>query len=396
MHENLPKLNELLTPYGQVEIYTGRTPPIASLKKADALFIRSGTLVNTAFLKQAPNVRFIGTGTIGTEHLDLTALAQQNIAFASAPGANARSVGEYVLAAALTLAEKKQLSLKRKKALIIGAGHTGTEAGKRLKALGMQVRYLDPNPVRPKPATCMTDWTALKDADLISLHVPLTRTGKNATYHLIDAKKLAQIKPQAIVINASRGAVIDNQALLNCLALDSGLAKHSTQRKPPFYIALDVWEGEPQVLVDLVPWVDIATAHIAGHSIEGKIRGSLQLFIAAAKHFDWAITELDWHAYLPLDILSVKQQLYREPNTTAITQKEQYEWVRACYNILKDDEAFRTRGLTAEGFDTLRKDYPIRRELSSVQIQLAQQTQKEQVKRLQTLGFEVELLQECQ
>lgn len=173
IHDNLPRLGELLSGRGELRFFSGRTPPDELLIDTQVLFIRSITKVDAALLEKAPQLQFVGTGTIGTEHVDLSLLRARGIDFASAPGANSISVGEYILAAALNLACRAKVELTGKRALIIGAGHTGTQAGKRLSALGMEVQYIDPAPVIAAEDKTFVDWTALPQADLISCHVPL-------------------------------------------------------------------------------------------------------------------------------------------------------------------------------------------------------------------------------
>ncbi|RUO43808.1 4-phosphoerythronate dehydrogenase [Aliidiomarina taiwanensis] len=370
IHENLPKLSQYLEGYGTLQTFSGRTPPSELLANTHALLIRSVTQVNARLLEQAPNLSFVGTGTIGTEHVDTQTLAERNIGFASAPGANAISVGEYVLAATLELASKAQVSLDGKRALIIGAGHTGTQAGLRLAALGMQVEYIDPAPVLPTDNKTMVGWEALATADVVSLHVPLIHAGEHATYHLFNEKNLAQLKPGAIFINASRGPVIQELALIKRL-----------RTGPKLYCALDVWEQEPQVSRELVGLVNIATPHIAGHSQEGKIRGSYLLYKALAAYFCWPHANKSEEIYMPergiREFSSLSQDTQRIPQST-IT-----EWVRSSYDIMADDKAFRAQGLSPEGFDGLRKKYQHRRELSATCVKVWKQHEKQ----CQQLGF---------
>lgn len=369
IHDNLPTLENYIQGYGQVTFFSGRTPPASALRQTHVLLIRSGTAVNRDLLACAPQLKFVGTGTIGIEHVDVQALHERDIGFASAPGSNAIAVGEYVLAAVLELAAQAKTNLTGKLALVVGAGHTGEQAGQRLAALGMQVRYIDPAPVLPFQNKQQGDWSQLPEADVVSLHVPLTQgvDSQHATWHLMGAEKLAQLKPDAILINASRGAVVDNTALLARL-----------QQGPKLYCALDVWEGEPSIKTELLAYVNLATAHIAGHSLEGKLRASYLLYQALHDYFKWPERRLSVDTFMPQR--GIRHFSHCQPNQATFLN-----WVRASYAIQQDNQDFREQGLTAKGFDQLRKNYHHRRELSATQVQVPEIWQSV----CQQLGFTV-------
>lgn len=388
VHENLPFMADYLQRQEQENkqdeliLFSGRIPPTDALAQADVLLIRSTTQVDQALIDAAPQLRFIGTGTVGMDHMDLSLLQDRGIAYANAPGANAIAVGEYVLAACLTLAQKAQVQLAGKKALVIGAGHTGTQAGQRLEALGMQVRYIDPNPVLPKRADQLTTWGALPEADVVTCHVPLITaqqaqaTQEQVTGHLLGAEQLAQLKDNCLLINASRGAVVDNQALASVL--------YERQGQPnKIWTALDVWEGEPAVYQPLIDLVDIGTAHIAGHSIEGKIRGSYLLYLALHQHFAWPSPVLDEALFMPPAHL----EAWLWPEQNKKQQSLWYDWVRACYDIEADSNLFKQQAFNAAGFDSLRKGYQ-RREYSAQRVQMPLELQGVAEK----LGFQLELI----
>ncbi|MCO4322039.1 4-phosphoerythronate dehydrogenase [Aliidiomarina quisquiliarum] len=374
IHENLPKLDCYLQGRGQIKTFSGRTPPAADLLAAEVLLIRSVTKVTKELLDLAPQLKFVGTGTIGTEHVDVDALQKRGIGFASAPGANAISVGEYVLAAVLELAATAKLELAGKLALVVGAGHTGVQAGKRLAALGMDVRYIDPEPVLPKADKTFGDWSLLAQADVITFHVPLTTAAPHSTLHLMHAEQLALLKPDAILVNASRGPVVHNQALLQRL-----------KDGPRLYCALDVWEGEPSVNLELLQRVGLATPHIAGHSLEGKIRGSYKLYEALYEFFSWKGKRLSESHFMP----AVNLRQFTAPTLAnqKLPQALVTDWVRSSYAIVADDNDFRVHGVTAEGFDRLRKVYQHRRELSATCVKVPETF----LNQCQQLGFKVEL-----
>ena len=359
--------------------FSGRVPPQNELRNTDVLLIRSVTQVTSELLDHAPQLRFLGTGTIGTDHVDTAACEARGVEFCSTPGANAISVGEYVLAATLTLANRKQRCLQGLNALVVGAGHTGSQAGAKLAALGMRVRFIDPNPTLPRDNKEFCDWSALAEADVISFHVPLLKTGANPTFHLLNADRLKLLKSDAILINASRGAVINNSALFELLA------RHDKN----IHVVLDVWEGEPQVMTELVPHVEIATPHIAGHSIEGKLRASYMLYEKVLGKFPALQQTKQWCdiALPPL----LKRWPWQTLDSGLEMQKQVLQSISRVSIILnKMIRVFRAQGLTREGFDALRQNYSIRRELSALKIKC----RASNANALQAIGFGVELTSE--
>ncbi|MGX5914558.1 4-phosphoerythronate dehydrogenase [Aliidiomarina sp. Khilg15.8] len=372
--DNIPLAREVFTTQGTVERFSGRTPAPEQLHAADVLLVRSITQVNAELLEQAPRLKFVGTATIGCEHVDEDALAARGIGFASSPGANADSVGEYVFTAVLALAQKKSWTLAKRSAAIVGAGATGRAAGRRLSALGIQVEYYDP----PRQAESCRDfdyitWEQVLGADIISLHVPLLRQGPHATYHLFDEAALARLQAEQLLINSSRGAVVDNAALGRRL-----------QNHGPVTV-LDVWEGEPQIDVALLDYIEIATPHIAGHSLNGKFRGTQMLYEACRKFFAWSSPEPDWEGLFP-----APTQLGWEC-TGMPTQKQLTQWSLDNYPIWQDDQAMRQRGTSGAGFDELRRNYPVRYELCSQIVEVPASLKKTDQDRMQAMGFNLHI-----
>ncbi len=370
--KNLPAAQELLSEYGELHFFEGRELPSELLAEAEILLIRSVTQISEAILSQAPKLKFVGTATIGTDHVDLSALAARNITFANAAGCNAVAVGEYVLSAAFAVAHEHQLTLQGKRALIVGAGNTGSEVGARLSALGMEVAYIDPIKQEAGADVEFSDWQQLHQFDLISLHVPMQKHGEYTTWHLLDAERINRLKPGTLLVNASRGAVVDNQALYQRL-----------QTQDDIYVVLDVWEGEPDVLTELVALVDIATPHIAGHSIEGKIRGTYRLYTQLHAHFGFATPILPERNVLPG---FCDEEIYVASD---YTEADIGQWVQKVYPVVQDDSSFRQNGLTALGFDKLRKEYALRRELWSQVLVCSPNCSGKQQKQLEALGFSI-------
>lgn len=374
--QNIPLAQEVFTEHGTIERFSGREPALEQLRQAEVLLIRSITEVNKALLDNAPNLKFVGTATIGCEHVDEDELQARGIGFASSPGANADSVAEYVFTAVLAMAEKASWTLTGRSAAIIGAGATGRAAGRRLSALGMDVQYYDP----PREDDGCTEfeyigWDQVLRADIISLHVPLLKDGPYPTYHLLDEQVIQQLQPEQFLINCSRGAVVDNSAL----------CKHLRHKGP--LAALDVWEGEPHIDTTLLDYVDIATPHIAGHSLNGKIRGTQMLYQACREFFDWATPEPDWAGLFPAPA-SYGWECESMPEQEQLTR-----WVLENYPIWKDDAAMREDGRTAKGFDQLRRDYPVRYELISQIVHVPATLKKADYDRMQAMGFNLQINQ---
>lgn len=359
---NIPRLAQWLRALGcSVTEYTERRPSADLLQACHALFVRSVTRVSAELLDAAPELRWLATATIGTDHIDRDELQRRGIAWSAAAGANAESVGQYILNATVEclLRQASQQTLPLQNAIgqaptaaIVGAGHTGQAAGRRLAGLGFAVHYYDP-PLLQATATaaeqtCATlgvhaDWQRVLQADLISLHVPLTRTGEHPTYHLLGAAELAQLAPHTLLLNASRGPVIAQAALLAAL------------QRQPRPVVLDVWEFEPVVNADLVAHCQVATAHIAGHSLEGKIGGAKLVFEAFCRHFS-----LHPPAHLADDLSTELTAMWRL--SAAPTLQTLATHLRAIYDVREDDARFRQQGLNSAGFDRLRKEYPARRQ----------------------------------
>ncbi len=348
--ENIPFAQQILSQHGEVVAIDGRNMQLEQLCNADALLVRSVTAVNAQLLGEAKQLKFVGTATIGTDHIDQVLLSELGISFASAPGCNAVAVGEYVITALLAAALELKQSLRGKSIAIVGAGNTGSQVAKRAAALGMQVLLYDPPLQQCGLCEESVSFAQVLKADVISLHVPATKGGEYATYHMFAEAQLKQLKPEQILINACRGDVIDNQALLRQAKL---------QLSP--LLVLDVWEGEPSVLSELVDYAYIATPHIAGYSLEGKMRGTSMIYQSMCQALDIAY-------------LDPSDNLLDEAAFTQVTLNGQLDDVNVArlsqfvYDIFADDRRFRRYGLTPKGFDNLRKNYPQRREFSSLQV----------------------------
>ncbi len=355
--ENIPLLDAFFEGFGEVSRVPGRAIDRAALEQADVLLVRSVTNVNRALLEGTP-VRFVGTCTIGTDHLDLDYFQKAGIQWSSAPGCNARGVVDYVLGSLQTLAEIEGADLKQRTYGIVGAGEVGGRLVKVLKGLGWNVLVCDP----PRQITEDGDYVILQQVieqcDVISLHTPLIKSGNGSTWHLFDRQRLAQLKPGTWLINASRGAVVDNAALREVL-----LAREDLQA------VLDVWEGEPEVDVDLADLCVLATPHIAGYSLDGKQRGTAQIYQALCAHLGQE-PSIHLSDLLPAPWLA---EMHLHPETDPA-------WAlatlcRSVYDPRRDDADFRRSlvgnvGEQRAAFDLLRKQYPVRREIEGLKVRI--------------------------
>ncbi|QOL25282.1 4-phosphoerythronate dehydrogenase [Thalassotalea sp. LPB0316] len=347
--ENMPFAREFFSEFGEVIPFSGRDVSAHALADADVLLVRSITNVNQALLSSNKRLKFVGSATIGFDHIDLAYLAKRNIFFTSAPGCNAVSVAEYVISALVVLAEQGQFSLLNKTVGIVGAGNTGSRLSEKLSALGINYKLHDPILEQAGDTRKFSSLDEVLACDIISLHVPKTMSGEHATYHLLDKTRLASIRDDQILVNACRGEVIDNQALLSLKQAGAG-----------FSLVLDVWENEPNILLPLIEHADIATAHIAGYSLEGKARGTEMLYQALCRELGKPVSK-SLKAFLP-------QPMFEQVKINqSINEILLNPLVKMVYDVRRDDAIFRQQ-IHSCGFDKIRKTYPARREFSSLSV----------------------------
>lgn len=359
----------------------GRNMEADQVQDADALIVRSITKVNEALLAGS-SVRFVGTATIGVDHIDLDYLAAQNITFTSAPGCNARSVVEYVISALLELESIRDFSLEGKSIGIIGVGNVGSRLREQCEALGLRVLACDP-PLQEQGVSGLVSPDEAWQADIVSLHVPYNLEGRHSTHHLGDQKRLRAMVPGAVLINTARGPVVDNMALSRVL-----------DERYDLSVVLDVWEGEPFVNIELASQVDIATPHIAGYSHDGKVRGTWMIYQALCQHLGQEVVLHETDLIDPkLNLLLDLQSEQVAGPTTA------RDILTRVYDIREDDIGLRTslrlpRDKRAIGFDALRKSYRVRREFTTVRVRGQDYLQSVlpplEFNRLKALGLKLE------
>jgi len=276
--ESMPLAEYFFGSLGDVQRHPGRTMNASVLSGAEVLLVRSITQVNPLLLEGSP-VTFVGSATIGTDHVDLSYLARKGIRFSHAPGCNARAVAEYVLAAVLYWASGEGCSLDSLCLAVVGYGHVGREVA---HLLGPLMRHVVVDPfldAADYPGVEFVSMSSAWQADIVTLHVPLTREGAHSTFHLLNQGNLSAEKTPGLLINAARGGVVDNRALQEILV-----------RRPGMACVLDVWEGEPGISPALLKNVLLGSPHVAGHTLEGKYRGTWQLYLAACEYFGHAVS----------------------------------------------------------------------------------------------------------
>jgi erythronate-4-phosphate dehydrogenase len=349
--ENMPYVDALFGYLGKIEYVNGRTLTPKQVEDADVLLVRSVTKVNAALINNAHKLKFVGSATIGTDHVDVEYLSTRNIYFTNAPGCNATAVGEYAFIAMLELAQRFGESLAGKVVGIVGAGNTGTAAAKCMQAYGLKVLLCDPiKALQGDTREFVSLDTIIEQADIISLHVPITKEGEHKTWYLFDETRLNKLKPNTWLLNCCRGEVIDNRALIKF-----------KQQRDDVKLVLDVWEGEPNPMAELVALAEFATPHIAGYSLEGKARGTFMLYQKWCELLDFPIKK-------SLESLLPAFQFNQIVSQGDLTEGQLLKLSRLVYDLRDDDFNFRGCFSTATGFDLMRKNHTYRREYSAISL----------------------------
>ncbi|MFA6127282.1 MAG: 4-phosphoerythronate dehydrogenase [Bacteroidales bacterium] len=334
----IPFIKGIFEPHAEVLYLPGGEIRREHLLKADCLLVRTRTQCDQKLLKKT-NVKFIGTATIGFDHIDTKWCENNGIAWTNAPGCNSGAVMQYVTSALYEMARRKNFHLADKTLGIIGVGNVGKKIAKKARELGMTVILNDPPRQRTEGGNEFTDLTTLlKNADIITLHVPLNRDGTDKTIQMVDGEFLKNIKPGAILINSSRGEVIEEGEVLRELRE----VREVREVKRLGGIVMDVWQNEPDINRELMDLVDIATPHIAGYSVEGKYNATKIIVQEASRFFG-----------IPLSTFPPLIRDGREVNQTGPMEP---------YDISSDDKNLRE---SPETFEQQRNNYPARWEFQS-------------------------------
>ncbi len=369
----IPFLKGVLEPFAQVVYLPGKETPPEVVRDADALITRTRTKCNEALLKGS-QVQVIATATIGFDHIDTAWCDRNGIFWENAPGCNSGSVQQYIASVLVTLARKYGFCLADKTLGVVGVGHVGRKVARIASLLGMKVLLNDPPRARKEGPEGFVGLDELcSQSDLITVHVPLQREGEDATWHLFDRARLESLRPDQILINSSRGPVVDNAALKDVL-LSGGLKA----------AVLDVWEGEPDLDPGLVDALAISTPHIAGYSADGKANGTSAAVQTVSRTLGlplatWEVEEIPAPPQALLFTVEAAGKSLQDVLTEAVLHT---------YDVSQDSDALRG---ALDQFERLRGDYPVRREFPAFTVSLKDGT-PEMAERLKAIGFKVEII----
>lgn len=364
---DIPYAQEAFSTLGQVTLLEQNEICDRSLIPFDALIVRSTCRVDARLLANS-HIRFVGSTTIGHDHIDHNYLAEKKISFSCAPGCNAEAVGEFVINAILQFLKINNLKIDNHRLGIIGFGHTGSALFRKAKALGLQTCLCDPLLQKgDKKTDFLTLNEIIKRANILSFHVPLTLNGDYPTYHLLNDEITKSLSLDTILINTSRGEVFDQRAII----------KHRSNFKG---LILDVWENEPGISTEVLEKTNIATPHVAGYSKEGKAKAThiiyQQLCNYLQKKSRWAPLKYTGNQNQIIDLFDEKMDLA--------------EILRLTYDIFQDDQELRALSHSdspSDLFKNLRNNYSYRSEFRNFSLNHTKRIPKDLLGQLNSLGF---------
>jgi erythronate-4-phosphate dehydrogenase len=364
--QNIRAAAETFDQHGEVVRLNGRTISRSDLVDADALIVRSVTRVDAALLEGTP-VGFVGTATIGTDHLDIPWLEANGITWTSAPGCNADPASQYTLAIAWLACERLGRSLYDQTVGVIGRGNVGSRVQRLFESLGLEVVANDP-PLADRGEPGLVSQEEALACTIVCLHTPLTRDGPYPTFRMISEEQIARMPAGALLMNAGRGDVIDGEALMQAL------------RAKRIHSALDVWPGEPRIDAELLEAVTVGTPHVAGYSDDGKRNGTLMVYDAFCVWADEPRSREAGHA-------GPGPELIVETGDDAVSRALE----AACF-VERHDQAMRRLAALdmeerAAAFDVLRRDYPPRRDFQAWRVHCPDDVS---ARRLKGLGFQAD------
>lgn len=366
----IPFIKGVLEPYAEVVYLPGKETTPEVVRDADAIITRTRTKCCESLLKGSA-VKVIATATIGFDHIDTGWCESNGIIWRNAPGCNSWSVKQYVSSVLVRLAEKHSLRFEDLTVGVVGVGNVGSKVAEAARILGCKVLLNDPPRARKEgPEAFVSLDEIVAKSDIITVHVPLTKDGEDCTQHLFDADRIAQLRPSQILINSSRGPVVDNAALK--AALKAGGLRGAV---------LDVWEGEPDLDPELVDLLDFATPHIAGYSADGKANGTTMSVRTVAEVLGLPLT-----AWTASGVPAPPQALEFEIDAAGKTRQQVLsEAILHTYDVAEDTAALRA---DLGAFEKLRGDYPVRREPTAFAVRL-RNAAPEVAESISKLGFEI-------
>jgi len=339
-------LDELFGDLAKITRVNGRSINSEQVANADALVLRSTAKVTPALLKGS-KVQFVGTCTIGTDHLATDYMDANSIVWRNAPGCNAAGVADYVIACLNHAWQTLGIDPSQQTIGIVGAGNVGGQLAQRLQKAGFNLLQCDP----PKADGGHQGYVELDEllarCQIVCLHTPLTKTGAHATDNLLHEQRIKNLAKGTVLISAGRGEVVDQQALLE---------RQKTHQD--LHLFMDVWHQEPNIDKSLFDYCHCVTPHIAGHSLEGKVRGTYMIYEDFCKHFGLP-SKHNLDDLIPKPDLSMLQL-----NPTAEAKQVLALACGNVYPLMQDNARMREDN----DFDWLRKNYPVRREFSSLKL----------------------------
>lgn len=365
----IPFLKGVLEPWARVTYLPGSQIDRNAAMDADALLVRTRTKCNEDILS-GTGVKFIGTATIGFDHIDTRWCDENNVRWTNAPGCNSSSVMQYIAAALMSISSESGLSLSRLTIGIIGVGNVGSKVQRLAQLLGMKVLLNDPPRQRKEKNDVFVDLDQLlRKSDIITIHVPLNTGGKDNTFHLFDRNTFSRVKKGCWLINSSRGEVVDTEAVKE--ALNGEVLSGAV---------LDVWEKEPEIDISLMHMTFLATPHIAGYSADGKANGTSMVVNELCTFFNIPIK--DW---FPSSIPEPEEPILVIDCHGKSPEEIARKAVFHSYNIMEDDVRLR---FDPSRFEKERENYPVRREFPAYSVDLRDGSERAR-SLISSLGFKL-------
>ncbi len=368
---HIPFLKGVLEPYAHVEYLPGNAITPDDVRDADALIVRTRTRCDATLL-QGSKVRFIATATIGYDHIDTAWCESNGISWTNAPGCNSWSVQQYMGSLLVNMSRDFGFNFKDKTIGIVGVGNVGSKVARLAALLGFRVLLCDPPRAKREGAGAFVSLDEIINrSDIITLHVPLIHNGEDCTFHLFDSIRLESLSENQILINSSRGEVVDGNALKKVL-------KEQRIRAA----ALDVWENEPKIDIELLNLLYSGTPHIAGYSLDGKATGTMMCIQALGRFFDlrcqnWEVNDIPQPEQPTEFTIDVSEKKPQEALAEAILYT---------YNVLNDYTALKS---DISSFEKQRSDYPVRREFPAFSIRVQNDDTGRSTVFLREAGFNI-------
>lgn len=339
--KNIPFLKGVVEDFGETEYIAGTEFSNERIKDAEVLIVRTVAKLDRQMLENT-SVKLICTATIGFDHIDTKYCEDNGIVWKNAPGCNSSSVQQYITSVLILLSQKKGFDLANKTIGIVGVGNVGKKVAKACEILGMRV--LQNDPVREAiegPDGFVSIETIKSESDIITFHTPLTHEGEFSTYHMANSAFFDSLEKKPVIINSARGSIIDTHAI-----------KKAIRTQQISGAVIDCWENEPEIDLEYMEMVDIATPHIAGYSADGKANATRMSLETIARFYDLDRSPID-----NINPLAPSESII---DLNKFEQSDRlYSALLATYNPMTDYEALKSAPYT---FKKLRNEYPLRRE----------------------------------